>query len=586
MTEHPTVWEPIPEATSFRRGPNPKLRIVAMFVGLALMLGFVLYVTFMPREYSCIVSIESIPEGASISVEGIDRGTTPMKLSLAPSSYSLTLTKEGFNTLATTLEVSKEGETFSFDLTKTEDAVSITTIPEGASVYVDNNFVGQSNLKYRRDIENIHRIKVSLPGFRDQEKMVDFSKERDIIFNLEKSFYKVKITTIPKGSVVYIDENYKGETPIEIDLTEGDHDLRLVLSGRKSIIKKIRVTTPLDLEYSFESDGFDFETMIGEDSAPGAKIYMFHIKDGTVNFKIQPLYVGKSPVTRSTNDIMTYITADLATKQGLLVANHSMLGSYVGMFDLDEGGKPTKPKLVMQLSGESPDTVLGQPVESISYNNIITDATPSIQDATNNRRFKQVEQGGSWKLIDRDNYPLGQVQLDGKPDKTIISPTEDRIVAIIGGKCSVYDLGTGKLIKTMKGTGAFFTLDGKTVVTYTSSAIETYTFKNGETTASNVKIKGVLVPVASDFAMDVDKGKIISFINIKTGQKETWNSIFTENPFEPENVVIRNVAGHEKIIVLGKIYGIQAMVKVDTIPSILYLWVPENAVPKLTSPHL
>ncbi len=586
MTDHPTVWEPIPEATTFRRGPNPKLRIVAMIVGLVLMLGFVLYVTFLPREYSFIINIESVPEGASISVDGVDRGSTPMKLSLAPSSYSLTLKKEGFNTLATTLEVAKEGETFSFDLTKTEDAVSITTIPDGASVYVDNNFVGQSNLKYRRDIENIHRIKVSLPGFREQEKMVDFSKERDIIFNLEKNFYKVKVTTIPKGSVVYIDENYKGETPVETELTEGDHDLRLVLSGRKSIIKKIRVTTPLDLEYSFESDGFDFETMTGEEFAPGAKIYMFHMKDGKVNPGIPPLYVGKSPVTRSTNDIMTYITADLATKQGLLVANHPTLGSYVGIFDLDEGGKPLKPKFTMQLSGDSPETSLGQPAESISYNNIITDVTPTIQDATNNRRFKFVEQGDSWKLIDRDNYPLGQVQLSEKPEKIIISPTEDHIVSIAGGRCSVYDLGSGKLVKTLKGSGAFFTLDGNTVVAYTSSAIETYTFKNDETVKPYARIKGVLVPVTSDFAMDVVKGKVVGFINIKSGEKESWNSIFTENPFEPENVVIRNVAGNVIVLVLGKIYGVQAMVKVDTNPSILYMWIPENAVPKLNSPHL
>lgn len=582
MTDHPTVWEPIPEATSFRKGPNPKLRIVAMIAGLVLMLGFVLYVTFLPREYSFIINIESVPEGASITVDGVDRGTTPMKLSLAPSSYSLTLTKEGFNTLATTLEVAKEGETFSFDMTKTEDAVSITTIPDGASVYVDNNFIGQSNLKYRRDIENIHRIKVSLPGFREQEKMVDFSKERDIIFNLEKNFYKVKIATIPKGSVVYIDENYKGETPVETELTEGDHDLRLVLSGRKSIIKKIRVTTTLDLEYSFESDGFDFETMIGEDSAPGAKVYMFHLKDGKVNPGIPPLYVGKSPVTRSTNDIMTYITADLATKQGLLVANHPTLGSYVGIFDLDEGGKPLKPKFTMQLSGDSPETSLGQPAESISYNNIITDVTPIIQDAENNRRFKL----SGKKFVDRDNFPLGQVQLDEEPDKVILAPTENRIVAIKGDRCSVYDLGSGKKIKTLKGSGAFFTLDGNTVVAYTSSAIEAYTFKNDETVNSYARIKGVLVPVTSDFAMDVDKGRVVSFISIKTGQKETWNSIFTENPLEPENVVIRNVAGHETILVLGKIYGVQAMVKVDTNPSILFLWVPENAVPKLNSPHL
>jgi hypothetical protein len=532
------------------------------------------------------VTIDTQPQGAAININGEDRGTTPMKLSLTPSTYSVKLTKTGFNTLTTSIDVIKEGEAFNFDLTKTEDAISVTTIPEGADVYIDGNFIGKSSLKYRRDLENIHKVKVLLQGFREQEKIVDFSKERDIIFNLEKNFFKVKVTTIPPGSVIYVDENYKGETPTELELSEGDHDLRLVLSGRKSIIKKIKVTTPLELEYSFESDGFAFETTIGEESAPGARVFMFHMKDGTVNTKIPPLFVGKTPVTRSINDIMTYITADLSTKHGLIVANHPTLGSYAGIFDLDEGGKPVLPKFVMELSGISPALSLGQPVENIDFNSIATNPEAIYQNALSNKRFKLIDQGSTWFLIDRDNIPYGKMVLDGKPETLILSGDESHIVSIAKGQATLMDVKTSKRLKTVPGTGAYFTPDGEAAVVYDKNRLTSIDLKTLEQTISYAPNKGRLIPANSDYAIDCDGGKVTGFINIKTGAKDGWNEIFTENPFDPMNVVIRNIAGDDTVLVLGKVFGVQALVRLDKSPVILYQWIPENAVQKLTNPNL
>ena len=587
MTDRPTVWEPIAGPQDFNQKPsNPKLRVWAMIVGLVLMLGFVIYVIFLPRQYEYIVNIDSNPQGAKLFINDEIRGTTPLKLSLPPSSYTLKLEKETFNTLTTNIDIIKDNEVFKFDLTNREGSVYITTIPDGAMVFVDETFIGLSNLKYKRDLENVHKVKVSLQGFSPQERTIDFSKERDIIFNLEKSFYDVNIKTNPQGAVVYIDEIYKGETPLKVQLPEGDHNLRLVLSGRKSILKTVKVQTPLDLEYSFEDEGFSFDTMIGEESAPGAKVYLFHLDDTLkVNTKIPPLYVGKTPITRSINDIMTYLTADLKTKKALIVADHQTLGATMRIIDFDPNTS-NKQSFVLQLSGQSPMLAFGQPIEGIDYNNIITDSDIKFQDLDNNLRFREFNIDGSYGIIDRDNYPKGTVLLKEKPEQKIISPDEKYLVVITKSKATLIDMSNGKELATETGTNAYFTTDSRYAVIYSKSILTKVNLSNMIKETRFVATSGKLIPMGGKIAIEVLKGKVTGFVNIDEGKRTTWNQEYTENQFDPQYLLIKNIAGKDNVLIIGKIHGVNAMIKAEPNPLLIYFWIPENAVQKLTSPNL
>lgn len=587
MTDRPTVWEPIATPQDFNQKPrNPKLRVWAMIVGLVLMLGFIIYVTFLPRQYEYIINIDSNPQGAKLYINDEIRGTTPLKLSLPPSSYTLKLEKETFNTLTTNIDVIKDNEVFKFDLTNQEDSVYITTIPEGAMVFVDETFVGLSNLKYKRDLENIHKVKVSLQGFLPQERTIDFSQERDIIFNLDKSFFDVNIKTNPQGAVVYIDEIYKGETPMTVQLPEGDHSLRMVLSGRKSILKTVKVQTPLDLDYSFDDEGFFFDTMIGRESAPGAKVYLFHLDDNLkVNSKIPPLFVGKTPITRSVNDIMTYLTTDLKTKKALIVANHQTLGATMRIIDFDPNIS-NKQDYILQLSGLSPMLTFGQPIEGIDFNSIITDTEIKFQDLDNNLRFQEYSMNGSYYIIDRDNYPKGTILLKEKPGKKILSPDEKYFVAISNSKATLINMSSGKELLSQSGTDAYFTTDSKYVVIYNQNQLVKIDLGSLSKETKTLAVNGKLIPMSQNFAIETDKGKITGIIDFEYGKKTSWNEIFTENPLEPQYVLISNIAGTDNILVIGKLCGVNVMVKADGNPMLIYFWVPENAIQKVISPNL
>lgn len=587
MTDHPTVWEPIASPQDFNQKPgNPKLRIWATVIGFLLMLAFIIYVTFLPRQYEYIVDIDSNPQGANLYIDGQLKGTTPIKLSMVPSSYELKLQKDKYNVLTTNIDVVKDNENFRFDLTNVENSVMITTIPEKAMIFIDDTFVGLSNLKYKRDLENVHKVKVHLQGFREQERTIDFSKERDIIFNLEKSFYNLSIKTNPQGAVIYIDEVYKGESPLSVELPEGDHNIRVVLSGRKSILKTVKVQTPLELEYSFEDEGFFFDTAIGDESAPGAKVFLFPLDDKlNVNLKIPPLYVGKTPVTRTLNDIMTYLTQDLNTKKALIVANHQTLGSTMRILEIDQNISNMQ-SYVLQLSGTSPMLTFGQPMEGIDFNSIINNNDIKFQQLSKNMRFKEQTSNGLYVIIDRDNFPKGTVVLKQKPDNTILSPDEKYLVAIYGSQASVVNMADGKEIISMAGTNAYFTPDSKQAIIYSKSGLSTVDLKSLATQTKQVNINGILLPIGTSVAIETEKGKVVSMIDIEQGIKLTWNQIYTENAFLPEYALTRNIAGNDIVLVIGKISGLNVLVLGEENPVLVYFWVPENAVQKIPHPNL
>ncbi|MFQ6055486.1 MAG: PEGA domain-containing protein, partial [Methanosarcinales archaeon] len=70
--------------------------------------------------------------------------------------------------------------------------------------------------------------------------IMTLGKRGDIIFNTGS----ISITTNPSGAEVYLDEVYKGDTPITIsDVSTGVYTIKLIKSGYSDNIKTIRVTS-------------------------------------------------------------------------------------------------------------------------------------------------------------------------------------------------------------------------------------------------------------------------------------------------------------------------------------------------------
>jgi hypothetical protein len=71
-----------------------------------------------------------------------------------------------------------------------------------------------------------------------------------------QNIVNVSITSIPPGANVYINDTFKGKTPIIVGMREGDYHLKMNITGYKSIMTDISMTSDMyrqDVQVKFEN---------------------------------------------------------------------------------------------------------------------------------------------------------------------------------------------------------------------------------------------------------------------------------------------------------------------------------------------
>ena len=112
------------------------------------------------------VEIRSNVRGASVYINNNYKGTTPLIISgLHPGRYKLKLEKHGYETVHTSINVSR-GETRSYNINmeKLTGILSFVDVPAGASIYVDSSLKSSTWLRLEA---GYHTIKVRKFGFYD-----------------------------------------------------------------------------------------------------------------------------------------------------------------------------------------------------------------------------------------------------------------------------------------------------------------------------------------------------------------------------------------------------------------------------------
>lgn len=128
-------------------------------------------VTTPPPPKTGILWVISEPAGAEVFLNGTFKGVTPLRLdNVNAGSYTVKVVLSGYESQTKTVSV-VGGQTnkFTFTLKKTATkpaTLKITTIPEGAEVYIDGLLVGISNNSFTV-AEGTHKILIRLEGYQD-----------------------------------------------------------------------------------------------------------------------------------------------------------------------------------------------------------------------------------------------------------------------------------------------------------------------------------------------------------------------------------------------------------------------------------
>ena len=193
--------------------------------------------------------VSSNPQGANVYLNGKYYGVTPMTIgSLLPNTYTLELTKSGYYDWKNSVRIYANQETtVSKSLEKiavpTTGTLSVTSNPSFASITVDGVSYGVTDPAYPLIINGIaagrHTVRAELEGYNDETTSVSViaGASTPVSFSLtpvtpDTSTASVEVASDPAGAQVYIDNLYRGITPVTVEnLAPGEHTLKPTLTG-------------------------------------------------------------------------------------------------------------------------------------------------------------------------------------------------------------------------------------------------------------------------------------------------------------------------------------------------------------------
>ncbi len=191
------------------------------------------------------LEVTTNPKNAEIVVAGEVVGTSPMTISpLTPGTHQLEIKAPRYFGETTKVEIEGLDRTQSLhmDLKPAWGFGQFSTSPAGASVLIKDKLVGQTPIT-AEILSDGEEVTIKLPGYKPWIKKLSVSAGETIVIpeiTLEPADGVLELTSKPSGATVTIDGEYKGTTPITLDVSAHDqHNISLFLNGHITRKEKI-----------------------------------------------------------------------------------------------------------------------------------------------------------------------------------------------------------------------------------------------------------------------------------------------------------------------------------------------------------
>lgn len=124
----------------------------------------------------------------------------------------------------------------------TPGTLVIESTLEGAEVLVDEETVGFTPIEPLRVAPGSHTIRVRRPGYTEFDDVVEVEPggEVRVAPDLIALAMILTVRSTPDEARVFVDGSFRGNTPIELELTEGEHSLRVTAPRYHEQVRTIR----------------------------------------------------------------------------------------------------------------------------------------------------------------------------------------------------------------------------------------------------------------------------------------------------------------------------------------------------------
>lgn len=123
----------------------------------------------------------------------------------------------------------------------TTGTVVVHVAEAGAEIFIDEVPLGESPLEPVEQRVGAHTLRVRLPGYTEYTDIihVEAGGILDVEVALLPLSYVLEVSTEPAGAHVFVDGNYLGDSPVELDVVEGSHSLRITHPGYQESVRSV-----------------------------------------------------------------------------------------------------------------------------------------------------------------------------------------------------------------------------------------------------------------------------------------------------------------------------------------------------------
>ena len=150
------------------------------------------------------ISIQSLPTGANILIDGKPSGISPNTLEVLEGEHTMVLNKSGYKPFEQSLVVKASQPQFldSIELSRLDSKLKVTTNPNGAAVNINSIYQGLSPVIVELPPLKPHVVEVSKPGYQTQTEEIILPTSEEIQANGTKDFLQIETNLKPiKGFI-------------------------------------------------------------------------------------------------------------------------------------------------------------------------------------------------------------------------------------------------------------------------------------------------------------------------------------------------------------------------------------------------
>lgn len=197
------------------------------------------------------LKLNTLPEGATIMIDGVEKGITPMNLTLDKGIHELILKKEGFDDIKDSVMINTDqnvGKNYTLTSTgwfASKKDIWFDSFPQGATIMIDGKELGTTPKKLSLDYGR-HVISIFKDGYEMYANYIvvdadiqEVKKDLVLMTGLSAKTANLNVSVSPSDSELKLDGVVQKNTALTV--TPGQHVIEVYKSGYEKYTQVFRI---------------------------------------------------------------------------------------------------------------------------------------------------------------------------------------------------------------------------------------------------------------------------------------------------------------------------------------------------------